>query len=914
MNELLTFAVLGIGPGAIYGLLGIAIVAVHRGSGVVNFAAGAMAMSSAFLYYSLQHSLHLPVALAAIMAVAGGAVLGMLVYLAALRPLEKQSSLIQMIATLGILIILEQIATLIYGSNTFLAKSVLPTASLHLGDIRVGWDRVLMLVIATALTAILAGYYRLTRTGLATTALAENRLSVITQGFSPIRLNTVTWTIGGALMGVAGILIAPVAGLSATSLTLLVVEALAAALIGNMSSLWATLGGAILIGIAESLTTGYISTPGASEAVPLIAIVVVLILRGRRLPARGYVGMRLPAVGTGRIRVVPLILVSAIVLVSVFTWLPQDWTIALMVSTLIAIICLSVVVVGGLTGQISLAQMALAGLGGLAAAQAGTKLHLPFLICLLLGGVAAVPVGAILAGISFRVRGRNFAIVTMAAGVIIEVLVFDQLQFIQLPNPSIGISLNPITYPQRYAAFCICVFIVLAVGVAGLRRSKLGRRMLGVRANEVAAASLGINVSLTKVWSFAIASFIAGIGGVLMIYQNSYADFTVFDVFVSINVVVWSVLGGIGYVLGPIFASPFAPGGLGTAVGNLFGASVQNYLPLLGGVLLILLLIQSADGAARLNVEMMHKIAAWIRPYLPRRLARPSSAPPRPVVADGWPDGGISIPETRTNAPVVLSVADVSKAFGGVRALSSVTLDVRAREVVGLIGSNGAGKTTLIDVVTGMVRADSGSVKIGDRGIDRMQMYKRSRAGLGRSFQSLELFDELSVTDNLVAAHIDRNARSAGGKSGTSLPPSAREAVVSLGLGEMMNSTPQSLSYGQRRLLAVARSLATDPRVLLLDEPAAGLDEVDVAQLSRMLRRITRETSVGVLLVEHNVGLVMEVCDRIFVLDGGRVIASGTPAEIQENQDVVGAYLGPGTRTPSADQVRSADDLPRLGL
>ena len=290
MNQFLTFTLLGMGPGAIYGLIGIAIVAVHRGSGVINFAAGAMAMASAFLYYSLQHDAGFPGALAAVIAVIAGAVLGMVVYLVALRPLEKESTLVQMIATLGIMIILQQIASLVFGTDTRLVRSVLPISALHLGDIAVGWDRLLMLIVAIVLTAIMTSYYRFTRTGLATTALAESRLSVVTLGFSPARLNTVTWTIGGALTGLAGILIAPVAGLSVTSLTLLVVEALAAALIGNMFSPWVTLGGAVLIGIAESLTTGYVSVPGASEAIPLIAIAAVLILRGRRLPARGYVG------------------------------------------------------------------------------------------------------------------------------------------------------------------------------------------------------------------------------------------------------------------------------------------------------------------------------------------------------------------------------------------------------------------------------------------------------------------------------------------------------------------------------------------------------------------------------------------------------------------------------------------------
>jgi ABC-type branched-subunit amino acid transport system ATPase component/branched-subunit amino acid ABC-type transport system permease component len=889
MNQLLTFVVLGTGPGAIYGLIGIAIVAIHRGSSVINFAAGAMAMCSAYIYFTLEHNHGFPIWLAAVVSVVAGAVLGLVVYQLALRPLEKESSLVQMIATLGVMIVLQQTASLIYGTDTQPVRSVLPTSSLELGGVKVGADRVLMLVIAIVLTAALTTYYKQTRTGLASTALAESRLSVLTQGFSTVRLNTVTWTIGGSLAGVAGILIAPISGLSVTSLTLLVVDALAAALIGSMTSPWQTLGGAVIIGVAESLTTGYISFPGAAEAIPLIAITAVLILRGRHLPARGYVGLRLPAVGTGRIRVVPLVVVSVLLLVSVSTWITSAWTVAIMVSGITAILCLSVVVITGFTGQISLAQYAIGGLGGLIAAWTGVHWHLPFILALLAGGLGVIPVGVILAAISFRVRGRNLAVLTMAAAVIINVLIFSQIDPMLLPSPSLFVSIDSIAHPRRYAVVVLVALILLSVGVARLRSSELGRRMLAVRANEVAAASLGINVSATKTWAFVISSFIAGIGGGLIIYENPFADFSSYDIFGSINLVVWSVIGGVGYVIGPLFSGFFVTGGLGTSIGQLFGATVQNYLPLAGGALLILLLIQSPDGGARQNVELLRRVGDWLAPRLPVRFRAAQRPHPDPAPAAAPEEQVVWAAGVSDDAPVVLSVADVSIAFGGVKALTTVGVDVRAGEVVGLIGSNGAGKTTLIDVVTGMTRADTGSVSVGGEPVDTLRMYQRARSGLGRSFQSLELFDELTLTDNLVVAAHPKTT----GDNGIPLP--ARQAVVSLGLSDLMDSTPQNLSYGQRRLLAVVRSLATNPRVLLLDEPASGLDEVDVLQLAELLRRVARETSVGVLLVEHNVGMVMRVCDRIYVLDGGRVVATGTPAEVQANPDVVRAYLGPGT-------------------
>jgi ABC-type branched-subunit amino acid transport system ATPase component/branched-subunit amino acid ABC-type transport system permease component len=900
MNQFLEFAVLGIGPGAIYGLIGIAIVAVHRGSGVINFAAGSMAMSSAFVYYTLQDNEHLGTLPAAVVAVAAGALLGTVVYAAALRPLERASSLVQMIATLGVLTILQACASLIYGTNTLLVGSVLPTNSLRFAGLTVGLDRVIMLCIALALTTALTSYYRLTRVGLATAALAENPLSVVTQGFSPVRLKTITWAVGGSLTGVAGILIAPISGLSITTLTELVVEALAAALIGSMMSLWMTLFGAILIGITESVTIGYISLPGASEAIPLIAIIIVLIARGKRLPVRGHVGLRLPAVGSGRIRPVPLILVSLIVLVSVGTWLPQTWAIAFLVSAVTAVLCLSVVVVTGITGQISLAQFAIAGLGALVAAWTGTNWHLPFVISLLVAGLAMVPVGLLLAAVSFRVRGSNLAIVTLAAAVIVEVLLFVQIQQLAVPTPSLWISLDPILYPRRYALFCICTFVLLALLVAWLRRSELGKRMLAVRGNEVAAASIGINVAATKAQSFVIAAFIAGIGGGLLAYQNPFVVFSNFDVFGSINLVVWSVIGGVGYVLGPIWASFFQPGGIGTSVGNLLSPSIQNYLPLAGGVLLILILIQGPDGAVRQNIEMLHAVARRLGPAMPERLRRAGTAfvrdgKRRRAAAAGRAADYEADEATRAHVgDVVLEVSDVSVSFGGVQALSRVALEVRAGQVIGLIGSNGAGKTTLIDVVTGMVRLDSGSVAIAGRQVGTLRVHERARLGLARSFQSLELFDELTTMDNLELAAHRPHGRGARPRriAGQLVPAQVMSTAAALGLSDLLEASPQSLSYGQRRLLAVARALAARPQIVLLDEPAAGLDSVEVAELGDLIRRTSQATGVGVLLVEHHVGMVMQVCDRIVVMDNGVIIASGTPAEVQSDPVVVSAYLG----------------------
>jgi ABC-type branched-subunit amino acid transport system ATPase component len=223
-------------------------------------------------------------------------------------------------------------------------------------------------------------------------------------------------------------------------------------------------------------------------------------------------------------------------------------------------------------------------------------------------------------------------------------------------------------------------------------------------------------------------------------------------------------------------------------------------------------------------------------------------------------------------------------------------MEVRSGEVVGLIGPNGAGKTTLIDAVTGFVPVAEGSISLDDRRIDRLNATQRARLGLRRSFQSLELFEDISVEDNIRAGADTGDAKSWitdlvwPGKH--ALPSTAISAIHEFALEPHLDQLPDALPYGRRRLVGIARAVASGPSIIMLDEPAAGLDETESQELASLIRRLADDRAMGVLLVEHDVGLVMSTCDRIIVLDFGQVIASGTPTEVRENPAVKEAYLG----------------------
>jgi ABC-type branched-subunit amino acid transport system ATPase component len=247
--------------------------------------------------------------------------------------------------------------------------------------------------------------------------------------------------------------------------------------------------------------------------------------------------------------------------------------------------------------------------------------------------------------------------------------------------------------------------------------------------------------------------------------------------------------------------------------------------------------------------------------------------------------------------PQTLKVEGLTVRFGSVVAVDGVDFEVKPGEVLGLIGPNGAGKTTVIDAVTGFVRPSSGSMWLGDEQIDRWKASRRSRRGLRRSFQSLELFEDISIEDNIHAGSDAAESKLSWITDlfwpGTHpLSPTAVTAIREFELEDALDRLPGELPYGRRRLVGIARAVASGPSVVLLDEPAAGLDEAESRDLAALIRRLAAQRHMGVLLVEHDVGLVMSTCDRIVVLDFGRVIATGTPDEIREDPVVRAAYLG----------------------
>jgi ABC-type branched-subunit amino acid transport system ATPase component/branched-subunit amino acid ABC-type transport system permease component len=927
MTAFLQFAIVGLGAGAAYALLAEGVVIIYRGSGVVNFAHGAVGMACAYLFYQLWSTYSWPLAVSLILSLAAAALIGLLFHVLVMRPLRHASPVVRTIGTLGVLVVLQGGVVLIWGSTPQFVPQFLPASSWTFSGITVTEQTVIIFVLALVLTAIAWWLLHRTNVGRATLAVSESERSVAALGWSPDVLAATSWVAGSLLAGIAGIVITPLIGeLDTTTLTLAVITAVAAALVGGFLSLPWTLLGALVIGMAAAELPRYWSGDPSGNTVPFLAIVVMLVVRGQSLPARGHIFDRLPTLGQGRLKRPELSVIALAIVCALILWAFSDNAVSALTASLLgAMIILSVILLTGYAGQMSLAQYAVAGMAALTAGRL-SEAGWGFVPACLAGIALAAVAGTIVAIPALRTRGVNLAIVTLGLGLATQVAIFNStsltggLSGINVRQPTLfGLNLTATVYPRRYAIVVVLVFAVWAFVVGNIRRGRVGRRLIAMRANERSAAALGINVFEAKIFAFAVSSLIAGTAGVLLGFTYAAVVFDIFSPLNSILILAYAVIGGLGYVSGAISGAFLVAGGLGTlVVTDIFGDGATNWVAFIGGVLVITNLIAAPDGLAKLTIGQID----WVR----ARLRQRSGARAATAFAAARHASGQVPAETGARADVArvepreLGVENLTVTFGGVTAVSDVSFRVRPGEVVGLIGPNGAGKTTIIDALTGFVSPSQGTVRLGADDVSQWSAHRRVRRGLSRSFQSGELFDDLTVEDNLRVASDPRDRRSYltdlvwPGK--TPLSAGVGQIVQDFGISDSMSDHVTDLSHGKRQLLATARAVVTRPSVLLLDEPGAGLGEAEVPELVRLVRGLAVDTGMAVMVVEHDMDFVMSVCDRVIVLDFGRKIAEGTPAEVRSDGAVIAAYLGvaddndlsPGPDTAQAARVGSADE------
>ena len=896
MSEILPFIVAGVVAGSAYGLAGVGLVLTYKTSGIFNFAQGALGTVAAYVFYFLhvQHGVPWPWA-ATVSVLVIGPLLGIL-FESFARGISQTGLVWRVAATVAVTVSIEAFFTLIYGTEDRTFPHFLSQSTFSVFGTNVSYEQLIIILISLGLTVGLFVFFRIGRMGKAMRAVVDDPALLALSGINAVSVRRLAWIVGCTFATLSGLLLAPNISLNAENLTLLITEAFGAAAIGGFTNLPLTWLGGLAIGIAASLLTKYVSATsilgGLPESLPFVVLFVVLLVfpKSRALGREVILLHRRPLWRAPR----RVQIVIAVVVLAVLLLVPQfvglhitQWTGALTSVMLL----LSLGLLARTSGQVSLCQVSFAAIGVVGFSHLYND-GVPWIPALVLCGLIAVPIGALIAIPAIRLSGLYLALATLGFGIMLQDMFYgSSIMFgvssegLFMPMPHLG-WLHTDTETGFYYVVLVTLAIT-AISVVAITRSRLGRLLRALSDSPNALMTAGANVTVTRVLVFCISAFIAAIAGALAGMSVSFTSGANFDPFTSLTLFVlvmilvggdpwYAVVGGLGITLFPVYITY---------------ESVGNYLALGFGL-----------GAITAGLGMQGQMPARLQNFLERiGRERPSRVPvaTKVVAVDRAPN---RVPQK------LLRVENLTVRFGGLVAVSDVSLDSSTGRIAGLIGPNGAGKTTTFNACSGLVAPTSGRVLINDEDVSKLDPSARARRGLGRTFQTPDLFMSLTVAENVA---LGREASLAGAgvvsqlvrRRGQRLlvDESTARALEICQIPQLAGSQVNSLSTGQRRLVELARCLAGPFSILLLDEPSAGLDRSETSRFGEILRSVVDTRGVGVLLVEHDMSLVMDICDDITVLDFGTVISRGTPIEVRTSETVRTAYLGGAIETDLVD-------------
>ena len=896
MSQFAQILVGGLLQGSVFAVVALGISLVYRVTGIINLVQGGFCTIGALALYSFASDFGWPLPLAFLAAIAATSALGLILGAATFVPaLSRLPTGSMLMLTVGLLTFINGLALVVWGSQPYAVTAfsgeqpidvfgvLVPSQGLWIA----GWTLIIIVGIWLLMTH--------TAVGKALTACAENPLAARFMGVDVARLTLLSFTLAALIGAIGGAVVAPIMSLQFDDGSFFTNAGFIAVALGGMSSLPGAVAGGLFLGVAEQLAAGYISSLFA-DGLALALLLATLLFRPqglfvsgsrRRHDVREELRVTRSVIRPGASGVMLTGLPLLLLLIALPYLVSSGFMSSLVIMLILFIAVLGLDVLMGYCGQVNLGQAGFMALGGYTAAILATNYGVSPLVGTLAGIALSLICALLLSAVTMRLRGAYLALATLAFGLLIDSLTVGLTDVTGGPSGLVGIpafALGSFVFasPRAMYYLTLAIIVVLIAALAGAMRSDFGRALQAIRADQTAAEALGINVPRHKMAAFAISAVLASLSGSLLAFDFHFLSPEMVATPRSFEMIAMLIVGGEG-----------------TLVGGLAGAALLTLLPiafqpialyktLVEGAVLVLAFQYLPDGIVGGLWRLVGRFAGT---------GRAGALAPQPSAAADRPLPHRHVAAEKTPA---LQAAGLAKRFGGLQAVADVSFSVADGSITALIGPNGAGKTTLFNLITNLFPADRGDVRFYGRSLSGRTPGDIAALGLLRTFQTARVLPGMTTLENLLAgAH--RQIRHGAAQYMLWLPQALREeralrrhgeALLSLvGLGRFRDVAATTLPMGAQKLLEVCRALMARPRLLLLDEPAAGLNDAETAELGALLCAI-RDAGLTILLVEHNMALVMDVADQVIVLDLGALLAHGTPRQIQGDQRVIEAYLG----------------------
>jgi ABC-type branched-subunit amino acid transport system ATPase component/ABC-type branched-subunit amino acid transport system permease subunit len=924
----LRFDVIAIGvmAGLGYALLAAGLVLVFRATRVINLAHGQIGAFAAALLAVLVHRTGVPYPIALVLAVATGALIGVVTERALVRPLLERSRLAVLVGTIGVTQLL--LVALIQLPKVIGHRFPTPFEwTQKVGSLVLHGEHAALLVLGPLVLAGLTYLITRTRYGLAIRGVADNQEAAELAGVSARRVSTLVWALAGGLAAISAILTLPLsgsAGIGAAAAPALgpglLLRALAAGLVGRLTNLPRTIAAGLAIGVVEGvLYATYPADQGLVDLVLFAAIMAMLLLRrsttsgGDETLTFGRDPEPLPErirnhPKVRRVRRAALVGGCGAALLAPLVYSTSSDLYLLARVPIFAMVGISIVMLTGWAGQLSLGQVAFVGVGAMGTAALASR-GVPYGAAMGYTTIAGFVLAAAIGTPALRLRGLLLTVTTLGFAVAASswLLTRDLFSSSDLDTAMIHPGqLGPFDFESYRTDYYLCLagLLVVVLVARRFRSTGVGRTVVAVEGNEQSAAAMTVSPAMAKLTAFAVAGGIATFAGGLLAGVSRTFQVDLFAPEQSLQVLAMAVVGGVGSIGGAIIGAIYLIG-----VPNLLGDTTSIRLATSGIGLLVILRFEPTG-----LVGVLHRVRTWAVDRYVEPEARPlveapgvsdavaisrslratprNDAPGRDEV--GPPDAGVP----------ALDVRGVSVRIGGRAIVHEVDLHVVPGEVVGLIGANGAGKSTLMNAIGGFVPAE-GTVELFGEPLEHLAPVHRARAGLGRSFQSAQLYPRLTVRECVQVA-LESQRRSELVPSLLGLPPSvaaerwsrdeADRLLDQVGLSPRAEQLAGDLSTGTRRVVEFACLLAMRPRVVLLDEPMAGIAQREAEAFGPLLLDVRAALGASMVVIEHDLPLVTSISDRLYCLESGAVIAHGSPDEVRNDPLVVASYLGTDRR------------------